>query len=456
MTRRIFIDVTRTARGKTHTGIQKVVRSIYRSLRQETEAGTEVTPVVIQKSGAYPLDDLEEHPYERGMAGKGRSGSLAKRSTASLSAHLRTHWVERIQPFAVKHRARPDLKALRWTVRRAFAARRLLESSVSRLRRGRPVRFRPGDVLLLPDSTWSTDPWPVVQRAKQAGAQVVAIWYDVIPITQPHFFPPSLVNAFRNYLTLTIGHADRIVCISRTVQAEVELQACALGATARIHHLYPLVTVAEPPPSPRPDMVALFDSRPSLVIVATIEPRKGHAILLDACEALWAQGLDFNLVVIGRVGWQVDALMARLRRHEERENRLFLYHDATDADVAYALGRAVLMVFPSQAEGLGLPILEAAMAGCPTLCSDIPVFREIATPETRFFAPYGADALARALGDMLTSNEPTELRRRLEASKPPDRTATYARELLALIAASNDHEATAESWSGAVGSVLQS
>ena len=185
-------------------------------------------------------------------------------------------------------------------------------------------------------------------------------------------------------------------------------------------------------------------------------PRKGHALLLDACERLWGQGSDFNLVVIGRVGWQVDELMGRLRRHAERGSRLFLHHDATDADVAYARRRALLMVFPSQAEGLGLPILEAAMAGCPTLCSDIPVFREIATPETRFFAPYGVEALARELGALLASEEPKTLRAILESRPLPDRSAAYARELLALLGAGEGAAATSDGWSGAVEPALPS
>ena len=438
MKRRIFIDVTRTAREKTHTGIQKVVRSIFRSLSREVGVDTEVIPVVIQRSGAYPLRGLAEHPYERGGAGQSRAGPITKHPSKSLSSRLKSRWTESFQPYAARNRATPHVTALRWTVRRAFAARRMLANGIASFRRGQPLRFRPGDVLLLPDSAWSTDPWPVVQRVKRAGGHVVTIWYDVIPITHPQFFSTSLANGFRAYLALSLAHADRIVCISKTVQAEVEQQALANGLaegadTPKVLHLYPAVSVAKPPNEPRADMAAIFDRRPTLLIVATIEPRKGHALLIDACERLWAGGLDVNLLVIGRVGWQVGELMNRFNRHSERGSRLFLFHDATDADVAYALSRAALMVFPSQAEGLGLPILEAEMSGCPALCSDIPVFREIATAETRFFAPHDVEALTEALARLLGSGELDSVRRKLALRENPDQSSSYARALLDII-----------------------
>lgn len=47
-------------------------------------------------------------------------------------------------------------------------------------------------------------------------------------------------------------------------------------------------------------------------MVSTVEPRKGHAQTLSAFESLWEQGQDINLVIVGKRGWLVDELVARL------------------------------------------------------------------------------------------------------------------------------------------------
>jgi len=441
MTRRILIDVTRTAQERTHTGIQKVVRSLYRALSQEAGDAVEVIPVVLYRGGAYPLRLLPEHPYERADASGGQGLSAARRSVRGLTTRL----AERVQPYVLRRRSEPHIRALRWIFRRAVAAPRLLARNMALLRRGRPVRFVPGDVLLLPDSAWIGDPWPIAERVKAAGGRVVVMWYDCLPITHPHFFPKPLAAAFETYLERSIALADRIICISRTVRAEVEQQARKRGRRPQIRHLYPIVAVAGITGQPPASLAAAFQGRPAVLIVATIEPRKGHALLLDACDQLWAAGSDFNLVVIGRVGWKVAELMDRFLGHAERGSRLFLFHDSTDGDVAYAFGHASLLVLPSQAEGLGLPILEAEMAGCPTLCSDIPVFREIASPRTRFFSPYEPAALASALRPFIEAGALPGSREPARTCATSDRVSTYVRDLLAII----DGEDDASQGSGA-------
>lgn len=424
---RIFVDVTRTAREDTHTGIQKVVRSLFRSLSQIAGPGSEVVPIVIENGAAFRLPGLSEHPYERYDPGAARL-----RAAASAARRWAKRRWERIHLYAAQNHMRPDIRIFLGVMRRAMLAPRAARRAVARLRRGPPVAFAAGDVLLLPDSAWSTDPWPVVDLVKVAGGRVVTIWYDIIPITNPELFPPTLTAAFERYLDRTIAKADRIVCISKTVRREVEAQALRRGFTPRVADLYPIVTVAPPPAEPRPDLAAAFDRR-TVLIVATIEPRKGHALLLDACEMLWAEGRDFNLVVIGRVGWQVEGLIGRLARHPERGARLFLFHDATDADVGYALRRAALKAFPSKAEGLGLPILEAELAGCPALCSDIPVFREIASPATNFFSPYGSAALADALRRLLSGDALEACRALLRQVPRTNSSDRYGAELLRII-----------------------
>jgi mannosyltransferase len=69
-----------------------------------------------------------------------------------------------------------------------------------------------------------------------------------------------------------------------------------------------------------------------------------------------------------------------------------------------ALGRmleaAHALVYCSSTEGFGIPLLEAQAQGCPVVCSDIPVFREVAGAGARYVRDADAAAYAAALEDL--------------------------------------------------------
>lgn len=411
MTRRLYVDVTRTAREQTYTGIQKVVRTTFRALSTYADQhGCEVVAIAIDSRGAYRLGELALHPYEK-AATKAWLDSALKRLRRFADAHPDT-LMRKASRLMLRR-----ISSLQWHGRRLTAA----------VKRRNYVTFERDDILLLPDSAWADNPWSVVADLKARGGMLAAICYDLIPVTHPHFFSQTLVASFKTYLERMIASADCVACISQSVQRDLEAFAGAEGRQIHVETVYPIVRISQPASVPRCDLDDAL-KRPTLLIVATIEPRKGHELLLNACDALWAEGWDFNFIIIGRIGWQVEGLMQRFTNHTRRGSRLFLFHDASDADVAFAFQRALLLVFPSAAEGLGLPILEAEMAGCPTLCSDIPVFREIASPLTKFFSPYSAsgltEALRTALSDGWVRGSPPAT-----ASSIEERTEIYARRL---------------------------
>lgn len=65
-------------------------------------------------------------------------------------------------------------------------------------------------------------------------------------------------------------------------------------------------------------------------MVGTIEPRKGYTQALSAFEKLWQEGLQVNLVIVGKQGWMVEQFIERLRIHPELNRRLFWLKGASD------------------------------------------------------------------------------------------------------------------------------
>ena len=75
---------------------------------------------------------------------------------------------------------------------------------------------------------------------------------------------------------------------------------------------------------------------------------------------------------------------------------------APDATLRALYDRAALLVCPSHYEGFGLPLVEAMSAATPIVCSDIPVFREVAADAALFVPPDDAAGWARTVGEVLS------------------------------------------------------
>ena len=203
-----------------------------------------------------------------------------------------------------------------------------------------------------------------------------AVFHDAIPLKHPHITWPKSVARHPGYLKL-LAAFDRIFAVSAASRDELlgywrwlglaatpPVAAVALGADAAGASR---ITNPTTPPAP-----------PELLCLGILEPRKNQALLLAACAPLWREGLDFRLHLVGRVnphfGRPIADAVARLRR--EVGARLVHHADADDTAVAARFAAARATVFPTLAEGCGLPLLESLWHGVPCVCSDLPVLRE--------------------------------------------------------------------------------
>lgn len=106
--------------------------------------------------------------------------------------------------------------------------------------------------------------------------------------------------------------------------------------------------------------------RDGYVALGSLEPRKRVAAVLEAFAALWAEGSQARLTVIGRVLPHAKREMALLKALEGQEKLTHLA-DASDAAVRDALRQARALVFASEGEGFGLPPFEALFCGIPAI-----------------------------------------------------------------------------------------
>ena len=155
-------------------------------------------------------------------------------------------------------------------------------------------------------------------------------------------------------------------------------------------------------------ITATLNSRPSFLMVGTIEPRKAHAQVLEAFSALWAAGQDVSLFIVGKKGWLTDGLINKIETHRENGKRLFWLDGIDDAYLNQLYARSSALIAASLGEGFGLPLIEAAQHGVPLIVRDIPVFKEVAGDNAWYFSGETGLALKDSLVEWLALYQKAE------------------------------------------------
>ncbi|MCI4588661.1 glycosyltransferase family 4 protein [Sphingobium sp. BYY-5] len=256
-----------------------------------------------------------------------------------------------------------------------------------------------------------------IARWRRQGASIHILVYDLLPLQHPEWFPASTGRNFRKWIKILARHADSAICISRQVAADFDEWLAATGARRRAKIALPVIPLSGAVDATRPtrgvgdkghEVIASVERRPTVLMVGTVEPRKGHDCVLDATAHLWrVAGEDApSLIVVGRPGWRTDELQARMRTLEEEESRFTWLSKASDELLSALYARAALVVVASRGEGFGLPIVEALRQGRKVLARDLPIFRELARPGLFYFHDEAPEALGAAILSTLQEQDP--------------------------------------------------
>jgi glycosyltransferase involved in cell wall biosynthesis len=245
----------------------------------------------------------------------------------------------------------------------------------------------------------------LLEDMQAQGVRIVFFLYDILPITSPDFFPEQVLATFLEWLH-AVSASDAVVCDSKTTALDysewLKNQASDDKISPQINWVHLGADTDASSPTfgiPEDSIRALYrmERAPTFLMVGTVEPRKGHAQVLEAFHALWRRGHDYNLVIVGKQGWNVEQLTNDLRYHPENGSHLFWLEGISDEYLEHIYSSSTCLIAASFAEGFGLPLIEAAQHGLPIISRDIAVFREVAGEYAWYFDTESGEELADSI-----------------------------------------------------------
>ena len=388
--RPLYIECGTTEHSLVNTGIQRVVRSIIKEVGTiGARYGFECTLIEFGADGFSPIRAAQiEQPVELPQEVQGRR-SMIKGVLVLMDRILRDMCRLGLYMF-LRRKLVHALRALGVMRRPEFVVDSVPPIEMASARSG---ELPP--VLLLLDSTWNNAIWPHVEAFRAKGGIVCAVLYDLIPFTHPDTVNEPTRIAHTSWWNQAPLHVDAIMCISQSVRQDyLDWQSKRYLATPlppeKVGYFYLGSEVSHTDPVVR----LLTGGEPYFLMVGSLEPRKNHKTVLDAFDLLWKKGVAVRLAIIGAFGWKSEELLERIQNHPELNRQLFLVRDASDRDLTSLYGQTAGLIIASLSEGFGLPIVEAHQRGAAVICSDIPVFHEVAGERARYFEVLNPEALA--------------------------------------------------------------
>jgi glycosyltransferase involved in cell wall biosynthesis len=200
--------------------------------------------------------------------------------------------------------------------------------------------------------------------------------HDLIPFEYPYFgscFKWRLFFSSKWFLKKILNQGDGVATVSETVKkqiAQITDRAIAVVSNASMN-----INIKN------------RGGTKNLLYIGRYETYKNVEVLIRAMDHLD----DFKLLLVGHCE---EARKTILLKDSCSKDRIFFLGRIEDAAYLQLMECCFALVMPSKIEGFGLPVVEAMNAGCPVICSDIPIFREVAGKDALFFDVNDASDLA--------------------------------------------------------------
>jgi glycosyltransferase involved in cell wall biosynthesis len=262
-------------------------------------------------------------------------------------------------------------------------------------------------------------PRALARFKSRTGAKIICFVHDLIPITHPEYARAGQDSRHRQRIETVGAMADAVIVNSADTKHEF-LRFLQPRSRLPAVHVVHLGVKAAPSPPETPEITT--DPSPYFLIVATIEPRKNHLLLLHLWREFGQAGRPVpRLILVGRRGWENEMLIDMLERCAALTGLVEERSAVSDRDLATLMRHARAVLLPAFAEGFGLPVCEALAAGTPVICSDLPALRETGRDVPDYLDPLDGAGWRQAILDYAQTPSPRREAQcaRLEGWSPP-------------------------------------
>ena len=270
-------------------------------------------------------------------------------------------------------------------------------------------------------NTWKYSNWPSLKN--QLGE------IDLVHATN-YLAPPAINNV---PLLITLHDATMVKfpeLVSPKVKSLIPIIKKRLRAGAHVHvptaaiksdieehfsddiedaskiHIVPFGTPTITESEPSEPIKKLVNADPYILSIGMLEPRKNHARLIEAFEAVYEKNKHIRLFLVGPDGParpQIDEALSKLS-HNAR-SRISITGPVSDKDRSYLLKKATLLAYPSIYEGFGLPVLEAMSTKTAIVSSKEGSLEEVSGDASEFVDAYSSEDIARGINLVLEDDK---------------------------------------------------
>lgn len=266
--------------------------------------------------------------------------------------------------------------------------------------------------LLLLDSSWDRAMWAkhIIKKVHQSGGKVYGVVYDLFPIQYRDLFESQqMIDVFTEWHNLLLRSCDGVLCISRTTADMVTkyYKKAELTRSKPLNVFF--FDMGADFPSFTGDMPVKKSIKEfvthgiTFLTVGTVEPRKGYAVVAEAFKNIECEK-NIQWLIVGRNGWKNNEFLRCLNNDKLLKTSMWV-ENATDEDLRWCYEHSAALIAASQDEGFGLPIIEAAHYGLPIICSDIPIFHEVAQDNVTYFKVMDSVSLQEVIEKWLSEDK---------------------------------------------------